>query len=348
MKRILFVELIGGLGDLVIALPAIHALALSHPGSHMSVLTFPPGAELLEADPLVHAVRRAARGDKEHPDRPRQALEALLAAERFDLIVADTTYAGISSLLESTGVRVVSNLWRRPPADQLIEERFLQILGEEGLVEPWALSMKARISLDAADHLWAASHFPHPGHRAMLYPHSGMAIKLWPAERYVALGRALRDELSLQLVVASGQGAEVRAAEEIARQLGPDTIVLPSCSLRQFAAAATYADLVVGADTGPVRVAAAVGSLTIALFGPSWHGRYGLRRPNTNLQGYPQCQERVIADFTREPCWYAGVCPLGHWQTCLEDISVGDVLEAAGHLLDLRTWWGRPLAREAP
>lgn len=346
MKKILFVELLGGIGDLVIALPAIHALAVSHPQAELTVVTFSPGAELLRADPLVHQIRHAERGDSCDPERPRRALEVLLAGERFDLIVADTSYAGIDALLEASGARVVANLWRHPPSGQLIEERFLEILGQEGLIQPWALGMKPRLSIDASDRMWAASLFPRPKRRALLHPHAGMPIKAWPRERLIGLGRALHHELGLQLVIPQGTGSEAQAAHGIARALGPDTFILPTGTLSQFAAAATHADLVIGADTGPLRIAAAVGALTITLFGPSWHGRYGQRPPNVNLQGFPECPQRVAADFTRQPCWYAGVCPLGRWRSCTEDISAGDVLLAAGRLLQMTSWWGKPLAEE--
>ncbi len=344
MKGILFVELLGGLGDTLIALPAIHALALCHPQAQVAVLTFAPGAELLESDPLVRHVYRAERGSAQHPGRPREALEALLAQERFDLIVSDTTYGGIDALLEASGVRVVANLWRQPPPNQLIEERFLEILSQEGLVAPWVLTMKARLALDAGDRLWAAASFPQARRRALLHPHTGMPIKAWPLERFLALGRTLRDELGLEIVVSQGVGGEGARARELVDALAGQATLLEAGSLRQFAAAAAHTDLVVGADTGPVRLAAATGALTVALFGPSWHGRYGLRPPNVNLQGYPECPERWVPDFSQQACWYAGHCPLGRWQSCMDDIAVGDVLEAAQRLLQKTAWWGKPLA----
>ena len=347
MSKILFVELLGGVGDLVIALPAIHALALSHPRAELTVLTFEPGADLLRADPLVHRVYCAERGDEAAPERPRRALEALLASERFDVIVADTTYAGIDELLEATGAHVVANLWRRPPADQLIEERFLQILGQEGLVAPWALGVKARLPLETGDHLWAASHLAQAGRWALLHPHAGMPIKAWPAERFVAVGRALQEQ-GMRIVVPEGIGPEAAVGRHIVAELSPEAFLLPGGTLRQYAAAAAYADLVVGADSGPVRIAAAVGALTVTLFGPSWHGRYGQRPPNVNLQGHPECPVRVQEDFTRQPCWYSGRCVLGRWRSCLEDISVSDVLEAAAPLLAMTAWWGKPLAERLP
>ncbi|MDQ3284614.1 MAG: hypothetical protein M3P92_02700, partial [Actinomycetota bacterium] len=55
-RKTLFVELLGGLGDALISLQAIQALARSYPEARLTVLTFEPGGELLENDPLIHEV----------------------------------------------------------------------------------------------------------------------------------------------------------------------------------------------------------------------------------------------------------------------------------------------------
>ncbi|MBD2103878.1 hypothetical protein [Leptolyngbya sp. FACHB-261] len=71
----------------------------------------------------------------------------------------------------------------------------------------------------------------------------------------------------------------------------------------------------------------------ITLFGPYWHERYGQPHPHVNLQGHPECPERIISNFTSQSCWYSGLCPLGSWSTCLEAIPITDVLAAAEPLL---------------
>lgn len=348
MRRILFVELLGGIGDLVIALPAIHALGLSHPRARVTVLTFAPAAQLLESDPLVQQVRIAERGDAAHPERPREAVEALLAQERFDIIVTDTRYAGIDGLLAASGARVVTDLWRQPPPDQHIGRRFLEILHHEGLIEPWTARLRPRLALDASDRLWAISHLPMNTRNVLLHPHAGMPVKTWPERYVVSLAQALQEEMGLHVVIPEGSGAETAVAQRIAGALRLPATLLPQSSLRHYAAAAACCDLAIGADTGPLRIAAAAGALTVTLFGPSWHGRYGQPPPHENLQGCSTCHLRDVADFTRQPCWYAGTCPLGGWQSCLEDISVGDVLEAANRLLGLTAWWGRSLRMADP
>src|SRR5918911_5649521 len=86
VREILFVELLGGLGDVLIALPAIQALARSYPKARLTVLTFPPGGELLEGDPLIHKVVHAPRPGPARPRRAREAVEELLAQRRWDLV----------------------------------------------------------------------------------------------------------------------------------------------------------------------------------------------------------------------------------------------------------------------
>src|SRR4051812_49816949 len=60
--RILVVDLLGGIGDLVMVLPAVHALHPRHPRAELRVLTHAPRDELLRHDPALSAGVRAPRG----------------------------------------------------------------------------------------------------------------------------------------------------------------------------------------------------------------------------------------------------------------------------------------------
>src|SRR3954464_5949559 len=141
VREVLFVELLGGLGDVLISLGAIQALARSHPEARLTVLTFLPGGELLERDPLIHEVVHVPRPDPAHPRAAREAVEKLLAQKRWDLVVSDTSYDGIDALVRGCGARrVMANLWRSPPPDERVGERFLRLLLAEGLIYPGAVS----------------------------------------------------------------------------------------------------------------------------------------------------------------------------------------------------------------
>lgn len=329
LREILFVELLGGLGDVVISLQAIQSLSRSHPDARLTVLTFPPGAELLDGDPLIHEVVRA------RPDDARRSVEELISARRWDLVVSNVSYDGIGELVRGSGAgRALTNLWRSPPPDERVGERFVDILVGEGLVSRSGAVASARLHLAEEERARAKellTSVPRPV--VFLIPDAGMEIKRWPEDRWGALGRALVDRYDASIVVPVGSDTE--GAGRVARLVGGAARAWPRGTLRGLAAALSHADLVVGADTGPARISAALGVPTITLFGPSHHGRYGQPPPHADLQGHPGCPQRNLADFTQQPCWYGGACTLegAAWRTCLEDITVADVLSEAGEML---------------
>jgi ADP-heptose:LPS heptosyltransferase len=107
---------------------------------------------------------------------------------------------------------------------------------------------------------------------------------------------------------------------------------LPPTDLRglaaRFAALGERGGVVVGGDTGPVRVAAAVGAPTVALFGPTLAARYGLEE-GRNLQGFPGCPHRRPTAITEQVCWWDAGCPLSDsGPACLEDLPVAEVADA--------------------
>ncbi|MBD2460892.1 glycosyltransferase family 9 protein [Oscillatoria sp. FACHB-1407] len=335
IRQILFVELLGGIGDLLMALPAIHAVGRSHPQAQMTVLTFAPGGELLQHDPLVHRVVIAPRG------QARFTLDGLLMNDQFDLIVSDTNYDGIADAIHDYKVRsprnpvVVTNLWRSPPPDQRVTDRFLTLLLSDGLIQLDAVTWnQPHLYLTPSERTIArqslgAAYRP----LVVLCPDAGMAIKRWSSQHFITVGKALQQQYGATIVVPVG--SDVDQATAIARGIGGTAQIWQSGSLRSFAAMLAEADLAIAADTGPARIAAALQVPTITLFGPSWHGRYGQPEPHVNLQGFPECPERNIANFTEQACWYSGQCPY-EWKTCLEDISPMSVLETAVRLLNQR------------
>jgi ADP-heptose:LPS heptosyltransferase len=326
MRRILFIELLGGIGDVLIALPAINALGRSHPQAHLTVLTFAPGGNLLQSNPLIHRVLYAPAG------KARQAVEQLLAQESFDLIISDVSYEGIAELVQTSGAKkVVTNLWRSPPADERVGDRFLQILLAEGAISPESVHPQERLVHLTAAELETARQFLGAAYRpvVVLCPDAGMRIKRWSVENFIAVGKALQQQFGATILVSVG-GDRPRA-EQIVQAI--DARPIPPGSLRQLAAFMAQSDLAIGGDTGPLRIAAALNIPTLTLFGPSWHGRYGQPAPHINLQGFPACSDRNIHNFTIQPCWYSGECPY-NWETCLEDILPEAVVDAAGSLLE--------------
>ncbi len=168
MNQILFIELLGGIGDVSIALDAIQALGRSYPDAQLTVLTL-AGGELLTTDPLIHQVEMAQKG------QARGEIETLLNQQPYNLIVSDTNYDGIDQIVHrSDADRVVTNLWRSPPSDEFVSDRFLNILLNEGLIHSDAIS-DSRIHITPQEQQDAREKLGEIERPiVVLYPDSGM------------------------------------------------------------------------------------------------------------------------------------------------------------------------------
>lgn len=193
------------------------------------------------------------------------------------------------------GCRSVTDLWRNPPADQRIPLRYLDILRSEGLIG--ATDPTPRVHLTEAELARGRAVVGDAVRPVVLVRESEMAVKQWP----------YFDDL-----------AEIVPVLE-----------LPPMPLRDlaacFAAVAAAGGIVVGGDTGLVRLAEAMGARVIGLFGPTTADRFGYG--SGNLQGLPECPHRRPLAITEQPCWWNARCPLSEQgPACMAAISVRDVL----------------------
>ncbi|MFG3715974.1 glycosyltransferase family 9 protein [Micromonospora sp. NPDC047730] len=318
---ILVVDLLGGIGDLLMLLPAVHGLARRNPGARLRVLTHYPGAELVRADPAVAEVRTPRHG---RPGAEREAVVEALAAARPDLAVSTTRYDGIAELLEAGAARAVTNLWRGPPPHQPVGARYLEILHAEGLLDAADRSARPRVHVDddarrAGERAVARLVGEPLAPPVVLVTDVGMAVKRWPGRHWRALAGKLARRGHPVLTVGP---------------VDPDAplgVPLPRSDLPalagQFAAVGRRGGVVVGPDTGPVRLAAAAGATTVALFGPTDARRYGMG--GTDLQGLPGCPHRRPTAITEQPCWWEARCPLDAvGPACMADLDVDAVLAA--------------------
>ncbi len=303
---LLVVDLLGGIGDLVMVLPSLRGLARRHPDAAVRVLTHAPGATLLDPDPDVAEVRAVRKGGE------RAAVVAELERRPPDLVVSTTRYDGIAEEIERRVPRSVTDLWRRPPPDEPVAHRYHRILAAEGLVRGRYAPPRIHLTAEerSAGRRRLAELVPGSAAPVVLVPDAGMAVKRWPhQDRLVA-------ELTRRSVPVLVLGRDV-----------------PPLDLRElaalFAAVGRRAGVVVGADTGPVRVAAAAGARTVGLFGPTVAARYGLDPPSVDLQGLPGCPHRRPTAITEQVCWWDAACPLAaDGPACMADLAPEAVLAA--------------------
>ena len=113
---------------------------------------------------------------------------------------------------------------------------------------------------------------------AIINPGAGWPSKLWPTDRFAAVAKYLGEKWSLPTLVVWAGSDEKRMAEHIAAHSGGHAYLAPNTSLAELASLSRRAKLFLGSDTGPLHLAAAVGTPCVGLYGP-WpakiHAPYG-------------------------------------------------------------------------
>lgn len=112
----------------------------------------------------------------------------------------------------------------------------------------------------------------------VINPGAGWASKLWPADRFAAVARCLHGRHRLRSLVVWGGAAERAAAERIVAEAGGAATLAPDTSLQDLGELFRRSRMLISSDTGPLHLAAAVGTPCVGLFGPvpaERNGPYG-------------------------------------------------------------------------
>ncbi|MEK6649949.1 MAG: glycosyltransferase family 9 protein, partial [Bacteroidota bacterium] len=156
----------------------------------------------------------------------------------------------------------------------------------------------------------------------ILHPGSGGSSRDWPASRFADLAGALAGTAT---VVVTGGAPEAALIEQVvAGSGGRARACIGRFSLMEFAAFMSKAKLFISNSTGPLHIAAAVGTPVIGIYPPL---------ATASVIRWGPLGERV-ATFTPDrrkcPQCHGGICS---GNVCMEQISVESVAEAAKELI---------------
>lgn len=316
------------LGDVVLTTPLLAALA--ERDGPLDVVTTPAAAPLLETHP---AVRRVLPYDKHGRERGFAALRAFarrLRAERYAVAylphrsLRSAALAWLARIPRRVGFRdgwpfLYTEAHRRPAAGHEID----RLLALAGAAPHHQTRPRIEVTLGdrrAAEQLLRGAGIA--GAFVALAPGSIWGSKRWP--HYAELARRLA--AGGMPVVAVGGPEDGALGEEIVAAVGrAGGRAVNTCGrlrLRESAAVIGQAAALVTNDSAPLHLAQAVGTPTVALFGPTvpafGFGPRGPRDQALGVQGLP-CR----------PCHRHGppACPLGHHR-CMRELSVEHVLHA--------------------
>ncbi len=154
----------------------------------------------------------------------------------------------------------------------------------------------------------------------ILSPGGGWGAKRWPLDRYVQLHNALARERGWRSFLNAGPGEEPLVEEFMAQARVVRPVHFP-LTLRQLVALVRRARLLVTGDTGPLHVAAAVGTPLVALFGPTDPVRNG---PYGGRAAVLHHREQAVISYKHEDTPSAALLA----------ITVEEVLAAAKRVLE--------------
>jgi len=333
-------------GDVLLASPVLSTLARAIPGVEVDALVYRETADMLAHHPSLAQLHTIDRGWKREgllrQLAAERALLSRLSARRYDLLVHLTEHPRgltLARLLKPryavTRERAAGErewLWRRhfthfyrlPRArPRHAVEQNLDALRRLGLYpdgDDKRVVLVPGAQADArADALLAQHGLARRGF-VQAHPGSRWLFKCWPAERMAALLERIAPEWPV--VVTGAPDPRERAIVDAMLAAMPPAArsrvvdLTGSLSLAELAALTARARAFVGVDSAPMHIAAAMGTPTLALFGPSGDLEWGPW----------QVPARVVASDAH-PCRPCGIdgCGGGKVSECLTTLPVDRV-----------------------
>lgn len=345
VQRVLLVRL-DNLGDVLMTTPAIAAVRDSLPGAYLALLAAPSARALRPHLPLLDEIIGfdapwVKAGAAALEGQPLGAAERLLLQglqqQRFDAAILFTVctqsalpaallcrLAGIPLVLAHARERAYGLLSDEVPDHEQIAagmrhevRRQLDLVAHVGLRtadERLRFALRDEDAAAARAMLVAAGVDPARPY-VLLHPGASAASRRYPAAAYGQAAALLR-EAGAQVVFCAGPG-EGALLDEAAGAMGGGTVLAPLQSLGTLAALVAGARVLVANNSGPVHLAAAVGTPVVDL--------YAL----TNPQHTPwQVRAEVLNhDVPCRNC-LKSVCAEGH-HDCLRLVAPRQVADAA-------------------
>jgi ADP-heptose:LPS heptosyltransferase len=242
------------LGDCVLTTPAIRLLKQHRPDLRIAVVVEDRFAPVYEGNPDVAAILPPS----------------LVALRRWRPRLCLNLHGGTRSLALTggSGARFRAGFahFRAPGLYNVRIPRAQEILGVDRVVHTAEHVASAVFYLGVPQcpvpraFLFAASA-PERSPYAVVHPVAATAEKTWPAARFIAVARHLRDEHGLDPVFVGGPQDDLSPFSEFE--------TLAGAPLHQTKALLSCASLFVGNDSGPAHMAAAYGVPAVVIFGPS-------------------------------------------------------------------------------
>jgi ADP-heptose:LPS heptosyltransferase len=331
----------GGVGDVVMSLPALKAIRDRFPEAIVTLVAGPWAAEVVKGQDVVHEVvgalppwlRRFSftrslrfwtraiglRRDKfdlgiDLQGDPRSLLFLYLTGAR-----ARVSYAWYGAQM---GEYLLTQVVPGPVRDAHLIDRFLAVVHAigcktENRLPRMDLSESERITASASKQSMLS------GKRLLLgiHPGAGNPLRHWSSERFAALIKQVVSSVDASVVVFAGPGEEEMATDVVTRAgVG---VVVAGLNLRDLVVRLSVLDCLVALDSSAAHIGAALDVPVVCLFGPT-HSQFG--GPRGPIVRSIQAGSFECRPCTQEFCIHPGA-------SCMDAIMVDIVLKSTAAIL---------------
>ena len=285
-RNILVIDF-GQLGDVVLSLPALRAIRARFPNAKITVALGKPSGEIVRlsgyADDLLEVDRVGLR------DGPKLVsigrifkFVAQVRKQKYDFVIdlhslSETNLLGFLSgaprrlyaRRPGRSIDVLANFEPRPQREGRTShavDRYLDVIKPLGIENPPRTPvLRTAAFADTAVETLLKKEKANTGTLLVgIFPGAGNASRRWPIEHFAEIADHLIRNQQVRIVVFAGP--EERAFVPQMRSIFPkNTIFLDKLTIPQLVSAQARMTLLISNDTGPVHIAAAVGTPVVVI-----------------------------------------------------------------------------------
>ena len=281
MEKILLIRL-SSLGDIVLTTPAIRAIRAHFPNAYIAMLVAKQSADVLQQNPNLNEIIQFDRSVRDKDTGEMLRILRILRQRKFALTFdfqrkfRTELLMYLSGASERVGKGILCTIRVPEQGNKHATEHYFDLLHAAGIpAEDRELEMFLSKS-ERADAFYA---FEGAGVTELqlkvgLFPGAGWKLREWMPERFASIGDRLVQHFNAQVLIFGGP-KDVELVTTVCNLMNEPAIPFAgTLQIRQLAACIEKCDLFLTNDTGPMHIAAAVGTPTLALFGPGNHIRF--------------------------------------------------------------------------
>lgn len=279
----------GQLGDVVMSLPALRAIRERFPRARITVVVGRPGREIIEMSGYADATIEVDRVGLRDGFKPLSVLRIFQVVKdvrqrKFDFVIDLHSFSETNLLGFFSGARkrlfsrrpgrsldFLGNFTPKPPVDkndpdQHLIDRYLEVLVPLGIRDQPRVPRLTTRAEDgrAIDALLRKSKAEAGAPLVGLFPGAGHPGRCWPLEQFAELADFLIRNDGVRPIIFVGP-EERQLVSRMRALFPPACVILEKLSIPQLAAAQARLAVFVSNDTGPVHIAAAVGTPIVVM-----------------------------------------------------------------------------------